>query len=113
MYTEAKMNSAPLRPDGLPQCPSGLLFCEVTRRDGLSDKGSYRSRASCYGNRVEGNYYLTLGLRHRLPEPFFSEPRRLGPTFRLQRWPVSKRVNSSRADADDATLIEPIEPAAA
>jgi putative SOS response-associated peptidase YedK len=26
-----------------------------------------------------------------------------------QRWPVSKRVNSSKADADDATLIEPIE----
>ena len=23
----------------------------------------------------------------------------------LQRWPVSKRVNSSKADADDATLI--------
>jgi hypothetical protein len=75
MYTEAKMNSAPLRPDGLPQCPSGLLFCEVTRRDELSDKGPYRSQASCYGNRVEGNYYLTLGLRHRLPEPFFSRNR--------------------------------------
>jgi hypothetical protein len=30
----------------------------------------------------------------------------------LQRWPVSKRVNSSRADAEDATLIDsvPIEP---
>jgi putative SOS response-associated peptidase YedK len=27
----------------------------------------------------------------------------------LQRWPVSKRVNSSRADADDATLIEQVE----
>jgi putative SOS response-associated peptidase YedK len=27
----------------------------------------------------------------------------------LQRWPVSKRVNSSKADADDATLIEPVE----
>jgi putative SOS response-associated peptidase YedK len=27
----------------------------------------------------------------------------------LQRWPVSKRVNSSKADADDATLIEPIQ----
>jgi hypothetical protein len=54
MYTEAKMNSAPLLPDGLPQCPSGLLFCEVTRRDELSDKGPYRSQASCYGNRVEG-----------------------------------------------------------
>ena len=27
----------------------------------------------------------------------------------LQRWPGSKRVNSSRADAEDATLIEPVE----
>jgi putative SOS response-associated peptidase YedK len=26
----------------------------------------------------------------------------------LQRWPVSKRVNSSRAQDDDPTLIEPI-----
>jgi putative SOS response-associated peptidase YedK len=26
----------------------------------------------------------------------------------LQRWPVSKRVNSSRASDDDSTLIEPI-----
>lgn len=26
----------------------------------------------------------------------------------VQRWPVSKRVNSSRADAEDATLIEPM-----
>jgi putative SOS response-associated peptidase YedK len=26
----------------------------------------------------------------------------------LQRWPVSKRVNSSRADGDDATLIDKI-----
>jgi putative SOS response-associated peptidase YedK len=31
------------------------------------------------------------------------------PNDYLQRWPVSKRVNSSKADADDATLIEPIE----
>jgi putative SOS response-associated peptidase YedK len=27
----------------------------------------------------------------------------------LQRWPVSKRVNSSKADAEDATLIERVE----
>jgi putative SOS response-associated peptidase YedK len=27
----------------------------------------------------------------------------------LQRWPVSKRVNSSRTDDEDATLIDPIE----
>jgi putative SOS response-associated peptidase YedK len=31
----------------------------------------------------------------------------------LRRWPVSKRVNSSKADADDATLIERVELAAA
>ena len=31
----------------------------------------------------------------------------------LQRWPVSKRVNSSRADADDHTLIEPLSAAKA
>jgi putative SOS response-associated peptidase YedK len=30
----------------------------------------------------------------------------------LQRWPVSKRVNSSKADAEDATLIDNIELAA-
>jgi hypothetical protein len=27
----------------------------------------------------------------------------------LQRWPVSKGVNSSKADADDVTLIEPVQ----
>jgi putative SOS response-associated peptidase YedK len=32
------------------------------------------------------------------------------PNDYLQRWPVSKRVNSSKADADDATLIDRIEP---
>jgi putative SOS response-associated peptidase YedK len=31
----------------------------------------------------------------------------------LQRWPVSKRVNSSKADADDPTLIEKVELAVA
>jgi hypothetical protein len=35
------------------------------------------------------------------------------PNDYLQRWPVSKRVNSSKADADDATLIEAIQIAAA
>ncbi len=31
----------------------------------------------------------------------------------LQKWPVSKRVNSSRADVDDSTLIEKVELAVA
>jgi putative SOS response-associated peptidase YedK len=35
------------------------------------------------------------------------------PNYYLQRWPVSKRINSSKADADDASLIEPVELAAA
>jgi len=39
------------------------------------------------------------------PHRFFRDPQ---PNDLLQRWPVSKRVNSSKADADDATLIEKI-----
>jgi putative SOS response-associated peptidase YedK len=35
------------------------------------------------------------------------------PNDYLQRWPVSKRVNSSKADADDGTLIDKVELAAA
>jgi putative SOS response-associated peptidase YedK len=31
------------------------------------------------------------------------------PNDYLQRWPVSKRVNSSKADADDPTLIDQVE----
>jgi putative SOS response-associated peptidase YedK len=31
------------------------------------------------------------------------------PNDYVQRWPVSKRVNSSKADADDPTLIDQVE----
>jgi len=31
------------------------------------------------------------------------------PNDDLQRWPVSKRVNSSKADADSAALIAPVQ----
>ena len=31
------------------------------------------------------------------------------PNDYLQRWPVSKRVNSSKADKDDASLIERVQ----
>ena len=34
---------------------------------------------------------------------------RPAPNDLLQKWPVSKRVNSSRADSDDSTLIEKVE----
>jgi putative SOS response-associated peptidase YedK len=36
------------------------------------------------------------------------EELRPAPNDYLQRWPVSKRVSSSKADKEDATLIEPI-----
>ena len=35
------------------------------------------------------------------------------PNDYLQRWPVSKRVNSSKADKEDSTLIDKVELAAA
>ena len=47
-----------------------------------------------------------IGSRRRRPIPNFQ------PNDYLQRWAVSKRVKSSKADKDDATLIEPIELAA-
>jgi putative SOS response-associated peptidase YedK len=34
------------------------------------------------------------------------------PNDYLQRWMVSKRVNSSKADKDDPTLVEPVKQAA-
>jgi putative SOS response-associated peptidase YedK len=34
------------------------------------------------------------------------------PNDTLQRWMVSKRVNSSKADKDDPTLVEPVKQAA-
>lgn len=37
---------------------------------------------------------------------------RPAPNNYLQRWPVSKRVNNSKADKGDGTLIEPIREAA-
>jgi putative SOS response-associated peptidase YedK len=42
-----------------------------------------------------------------------AEVLRTVPNDYLQRWPVSKRVNSSKADADDPTLIARVQLAAA
>ena len=53
-----------------------------------------------------------LGVDPRLPavaQPDAGvEYLRPAPNDLLQRWPVSKRVNSSKADADDPTLIEAV-----
>jgi hypothetical protein len=50
-----------------------LRLSEVYARDGLSDVGPYRFRASCYGNRAEGNYTPTLGSGGSCRGLFFSE----------------------------------------
>ena len=57
---------------------------------------------------------MPVFLAERQFEPWLSGQAGAGipkpvPNDYLQRWPVSKRVNSSKADADDATLIEPVE----
>jgi hypothetical protein len=48
-------------------------------------------------------------MAHHDPLPEQSDPEIERRGDFLQRWPVSKRVNNSKADADDATLIEPVE----
>jgi hypothetical protein len=51
------------------------------------------------GRPVGSRTALEAGAEHLKPAP----------NDYLQRWPVSKRVNSSKTDADDATLIEQVE----
>jgi len=106
MYTEAKMNSALLRSRRITPMPVGTFILRKLHAATDCPPKDPTARASCYDNRVEGDYYLTLGLQHRLPEPFSSWNRVCSARmFRLQRWPVSKRVNRAKADADDATLL--------
>ena len=65
--------------DELPQWPRRTFDMRITHRGGLSDKGPCRSRASCYGNRAEGNYYLILTPASAAGAIFFSESRQPGP----------------------------------
>jgi putative SOS response-associated peptidase YedK len=51
-------------------------------------------------------------LDHWLSGNMTVEELKPAPNDYLQRWAVSKRVNSSKADKDDATLIEPVKQAA-
>jgi putative SOS response-associated peptidase YedK len=51
-------------------------------------------------------------LEHWLSGNMTVEELKPAPNDYLQRWAVSKRVNSSKADKDDATLIEPVKQAA-
>jgi hypothetical protein len=66
-------------PEGLPQGPVGLLLCEVTRRDGLSDKDP-----TGLGRVVVGTEQKEITTSPWAPASaagaiFFLEPRQLGP----------------------------------
>jgi hypothetical protein len=53
-----------------------------------------------------------LGVRQLAERQHDGRRAKAGPNDYLQRWAVSKRVNSSKADKDDATLIESMKQAA-
>jgi putative SOS response-associated peptidase YedK len=87
-------------------------------------RASHRARQSCQPDCTmmitEPNEFVAE-VHDRMPvlltekdfEPWLSgnagvELLRPAPNDLLQRWPVSRRVSSSKAPAEDATLIDPI-----
>jgi putative SOS response-associated peptidase YedK len=110
--------------------PDGKQPWYFTRRDGKpitiaglwdewTDKETLNRLKSCTMIITEPNKFVAE-VHDRMPvileqkdfEPWLREggPLLLRPAANdvLQKWPVSKRVNSSRAPDEDATLIEPI-----
>jgi hypothetical protein len=77
--------------------PARLLGCLFARSRRF--KSPYRGRVHRVGPRH-------VRLRFAIRKPL----QRLGALMRreLQKWPVSRRVNSSRASDDDVTLIDPV-----
>jgi putative SOS response-associated peptidase YedK len=84
------------------------------------DKESGKAIKSCTMIITEPNKFVTK-VHDRMPvllspdkfEPWLSgkagtDVLKPAPERMLQMWPVSKRVNSSRADGDDATLIDKV-----
>ena len=76
---------------------------------------AYRRLAITYG--TPDRFLRGWLLRPEMPLPVAAEEGiellKPAPNDLLQKWPVSKRVNSSRADDDDPTLIEKVELTAA
>jgi hypothetical protein len=78
-----------------------------TARDVACSEGEHGQPSGARINRGSRLGRLTAGYCHRgVGGAALLKP---APNNYLQRWPVSKRVNSSKADADDATLIERLE----
>jgi len=102
------------RADGEPLTFAGLW-------DECKDRATGETLKSCTMIIIEPNAFVAE-VDDRVPallaekdfEPWLSgeagvELLRPAPDDLLQRWPVSKRVNSSKAPADDPSLIDRIE----
>ena len=100
--------------DGAPVLTTAGLW------DEWRDRASGETLKSCTMIITEPNEFVAE-VQDRMPvllagkdfEPWLSgnagvELLRPAPNDLLQRWPVSKRVNSSKTPAEDATLIDPI-----
>jgi putative SOS response-associated peptidase YedK len=100
--------------DGSPALTIAGLWDEWT------DKETLKRLKSCTMIITEPNKFVAE-VHDRMPvllteeqfDPWLSgeagvESLKPAPNDFLQKWPVSKRVNSSRADDNDATLVEPI-----
>ena len=105
--------------DGSPALTIAGLWDEWT------DKETLKRLKSCAMIITEPNKFVAE-VHDRMPvlltekqfDPWLSgeagvELLKSAPNDFLQKWPVSKRVNSSRADDNDPTLIERVEPALA
>jgi putative SOS response-associated peptidase YedK len=101
--------------DGSPALTVAGLWDEWT------DKETLKPLKSCAMIITEPNKFVAE-VHDRMPvllteeqfDPWLSgkagvEYLKSAPNDFLQKWPVSKRVNSSRADDDDATLIDKVE----
>jgi hypothetical protein len=109
--------------DAPPECPtaSACLLAALCFSWALwRDKQAGETVKSCAMIVTDANDFVAE-VHDRMPvilEPDQHEPWLMGNAgvdmlkpaadHTLQRWPVSKRVNSSRANADDATLSDPL-----
>jgi putative SOS response-associated peptidase YedK len=77
----------------------GARWLATPKRPQVHDRMPVFLRSEQFAPRLSGE--AGAGILKPVPNDF------------LQRWPVSKGVNGSKADADDPKLIEPVKLAAA
>ena len=79
-------------------CPTDII-------DAVIDRGGKRDLVSMRWGLIPDWWRKSA---NEMPATFNARAETVGLNDYLQAWPVSKRVNSSRAPSDDPTLIEQI-----